>query len=420
MSPLDDIDPAAARPGQWMGDLPADLPGLAGAPLNAASLLRHRAALAGASVLLAEDNLVNQVVAAELLRAVGLIVDLAGNGAEAVALARARAYDLILLDMQMPEVDGLEAARVIRKLPQHARTPILAMTANTFGDDRQACLDAGMDDHLGKPVHPEQLYAMLAHWIGATRPGQAVSRPDGADTLPAAALAAPAPSPAPALPAGLAVPGLTLSRALMYLPGRDQIFERVLRQFASQFRQGIAGLPAALSASDWPQVRRLLHSLRGACGAIGATGLLARAGALEAALDSPAPRQDGPLAERPDAARQAEQARQIDAEVVALAGAIQTELDRSPTPTAGTPEPVDPVALNAALDALMTQLRVANHAAGASFTALAPSLRAAFGAAAVQPAAEALARHDYDGALLAVHGLRHPTASAQPARDQQR
>ena len=187
MSPLDDIDPAAARPGQWMGDLPADLPGLAGAPLDAASLLRHRAALAGASVLLAEDNLVNQVVAAELLRAVGLIVDLAGNGAEAVALARARAYDLILLDMQMPEVDGLEAARVIRKLPQHARTPILAMTANTFGDDRQACLDAGMDDHLGKPVNPEQLYAMLAHWTAATRPTQAASRPGGADTLAAAA-----------------------------------------------------------------------------------------------------------------------------------------------------------------------------------------------------------------------------------------
>ena len=410
--PLDDTDPAAASP--------ARSPDLASPSSDTAVLSQHHAALAGASVLLAEDNLINQEVAAELLRSAGLIVDLAGNGAQAVALARSRAYDLILLDMQMPEVDGLEAARVIRKLPQHARTPILAMTANAFGDDRQACLDAGMDDHLGKPVHPEQLYAMLSHWIGATRPAQAPPGPGAAGTLFAAAPAAPAPGPAPALPAALTVPGLTMSRALMYLPGRDQIFERVLRQFASQYQQGIAGLPAALSALDWLQVRRLLHSLRGACGAIGATGLLARAGALETALDPEAQREGGRLAEPADAAGRAEEARQIDAELVALVGAIQTGLPRSPAQAAGTPPPVSHAALQAAMDALTTQLQAADFAAGAGFRALAPPMRSAFGDAAVQPVAEALARHDYDGALLALHSLRHLTASAQPTRDQQR
>ncbi|MEN9892345.1 MAG: hypothetical protein RLY78_2640, partial [Pseudomonadota bacterium] len=121
----------------------------------------------GARVLLAEDNIVNQEVALELLRLVGLEVDVAHHGAQALDLARRVPYDLILMDMQMPVMDGLSATREIRQLPAHVRTPILAMTANAFGDDRQACLAAGMDDHLAKPVDPERLYAMLKRWLPA-------------------------------------------------------------------------------------------------------------------------------------------------------------------------------------------------------------------------------------------------------------
>ena len=121
----------------------------------------------GKRLLLAEDDPINQEVARELLRDVlGLTVDVADDGAEALNLARANAYDLILMDIQMPNLDGLAATRAIRALPAHAATPILAMTANAFVDDRQRCLAAGMDDFIAKPVDPDALFVILARWLG--------------------------------------------------------------------------------------------------------------------------------------------------------------------------------------------------------------------------------------------------------------
>jgi CheY-like chemotaxis protein len=120
---------------------------------------------AGARVLLAEDNHVNQEVARELLRAAGLCVEVADNGAIALRMLSEQRYDLVLMDMQMPEMDGLQATRAIRTLPHCLNLPILAMTANAFGDDRRACHDVGMDDHLGKPVEPAVLYAALLRWL---------------------------------------------------------------------------------------------------------------------------------------------------------------------------------------------------------------------------------------------------------------
>ena len=127
-----------------------------------------KARFAGARILLVEDEPVNQEVSQGLLEEAGLRVDLAEDGAVAVELAQCTRYDLILMDMQMPRMNGLEATRLVRRLPGCAHLPILAMTANAFNEDRQLCLDAGMNDHIGKPVVPERLYGTLLKWLDPT------------------------------------------------------------------------------------------------------------------------------------------------------------------------------------------------------------------------------------------------------------
>jgi CheY-like chemotaxis protein len=134
----------------------------------------------GAHILIAEDDEIARMVAEGMLETTGLVSDFAEDGQQAVALAKANGYDLILMDMQMPIMDGIAATRAIRLLPRYELTPIIAMTASAFAEDRQMCLDAGMNGHLAKPVMPEDLYACLLQWLDestATRSAESASAP---------------------------------------------------------------------------------------------------------------------------------------------------------------------------------------------------------------------------------------------------
>ena len=130
------------------------------------SIRRHHA---GARILLVEDDAMNQEIACELLKETGLHVDIAENGRQAVAKAASTNYALILMDMQMPEMGGIEATTIIRTIPDRVWTPIIAMTANAFDEDRERCIKAGMSDFIAKPVDPDILFQTLAKWLSAPR-----------------------------------------------------------------------------------------------------------------------------------------------------------------------------------------------------------------------------------------------------------
>ena len=126
-------------------------------------------AVRGAHILLAEDNEINQLIARELLEAEGFVVDVADNGLIALQMLAAQPYDLVLMDIQMPEMDGIRAAMEIRAQPQYAALPIIAMTANAMTGDRERTLAAGMNDHVTKPIEPRQLFSALAFWLAQGR-----------------------------------------------------------------------------------------------------------------------------------------------------------------------------------------------------------------------------------------------------------
>jgi two-component system, sensor histidine kinase and response regulator len=221
-------------------------------------------ALEGVQVLVVEDNPVNQQVTVEILREAGCLVKVASNGALAVELVRTQRFDVVLMDVHMPVMDGLEATRRIRRMTGRDKLPIIAVTANVLGDNREACFTAGMDDHISKPVLAKTLWAAIARW---TRRANVVADGD----------------------APLRIEGLDTVRALRQSLGRRAMYLDLLRKFSTGYRGYGDQLRESALRDDVSELREMVRSLAGVVGSIGATSLGATAAAFAAELEGGGP-----------------------------------------------------------------------------------------------------------------------------------
>ena len=265
-------------------------------------------AIRGARVLLVEDNEVNQQVATELLEMAQLIVDVADNGKLGVEKVQSDTYDAVLMDIQMPVMDGYTAAGLIRQDPTYADLAIIAMTANAMAGDREKCLNAGMNDHVAKPIDPKELYGVLAKWIKA-----------GEREVPEALL----PQSVTSNKEEERVPelaGIDVQAGVSRLGGNLHSYRKLLDKFANNQAGTVEEIRAALAQGDRESAIRGAHTLKGTAGTIGANGLFETAKELEAELTN--------HESTPDAARLEMVARQL-ATIIAV---IRKELDSYEAP----------------------------------------------------------------------------------------
>jgi len=254
------LQPGSLRP------LLAQLLGMP-APARAEPAAAAASSLHGMRVLLVEDHATNRELACELLAMRGVLVESVPDGQAALDRLNAPGrFDAVLMDLQMPVMDGYEATRQLRQDPRHAGLPVIAMTAHAQPEERERCAAAGMNGHIGKPVEPEQLYATLAaHYSGPS----SLASADGAAPL------------APAVDALALVPGLDLQAGLRRAGGQPALYRRLMAAFVRDFGHAPVTLASQLAAGAWQAAEQLSHTLKGMAGTLGAGQVAALAGQLE-------------------------------------------------------------------------------------------------------------------------------------------
>ncbi len=246
--------------------------------------------LKGSRILLVEDNAINQQVAVEILKNAGINVVIASDGKEAVSLADPD-FDAILMDIQMPEMDGYEATRAIRKMPGMENVPIIAMTAHALKGDRDKAITAGMDDYLSKPVEPEKLLAKLSRWI--TRDGASKGDSSGAVTgkvsVSASEEGGDSGPDRSRLPASVA--GIDIKSGLRRVGGNDTLYITLLNTLANENRGVADEIRGLVAQGKMEEAARVVHTLKGTAGNLSVLDLQAAAASLEKAIA--AGRRDG-------------------------------------------------------------------------------------------------------------------------------
>jgi CheY-like chemotaxis protein len=259
---------------QAFGETAPETLRIAGRHEQEAEALKH---IRGASVLLVEDNEINQQVAREIIEGAGLNVDLATNGQEAVNAVKERNYDAVLMDVQMPVMDGYTATKAIRKWEGGMRnegnnpTPIIAMTAHAMAGDKEKSLQAGMNDHVTKPIDPDELFSALMRWISHGEreapgdEGPEISRKE-TETLPDE------------------LPGISIESGLKRVGGNKKLYRKLLGQFRASQEDATEKIRAALQGGDVETATRLAHTAKGVSGNLGAESLFDVSAALEKAI----------------------------------------------------------------------------------------------------------------------------------------
>lgn len=225
--------------------------------------------LGGARILLVEDNALNQEVATEILRSAGCGVSLAGDGEEAIRKVHESDFDIVLMDVQMPVMDGLAATRELRGEPRFAALPIIAMTANAMAEDRDRCLSAGMNDYIAKPIDPDAMFAVLRRYYSG---GPESAAPPEAESKPSTAVEP------------LTIEGIDAEGGLRRVVGNRKLYLDLLRRFSEGQRGFDSRIKEAFDRGDLRTAERLAHTLKGVAGNIGAGEVQALVGELEACI----------------------------------------------------------------------------------------------------------------------------------------
>ena len=238
-----------------------------------AEALEH---IRGANVLLVEDNEINQQVAREILEGAGLNITLANDGQEAVNAVKESNYDAVLMDVQMPVMDGYTATREIRKEDRLKELPIIAMTAHAMAGDEDKSLQAGMNGHVTKPIDPEQLFSTLQKWIKPSEKRVQVQQPEGPVERPESDKVALEEDELPEY-----LPGFDLADGLKRLQGNKRLYRKLILNFATDYNEVANEIREALDAKDFDQAHSLVHNLKGLAGNLAATDLQAAAMSME-------------------------------------------------------------------------------------------------------------------------------------------